>query len=126
MDLVILLKSKLYFILHVIDDEGSVYTVFEVLNSRGLEVDWLDKCKSMLMGIAFEKLKGKSNDFENNLYWLHKYWSQIYETIGITNINGGDIVKFTSTLFHPEKHSRPLKEEDAIEYFRSILKISYL
>ena len=59
MDLVILLKSKLYFILHVIDDEGSVYTVFEVLNSRGLEVDWLDKCKSMLMGIAFEKLKGK-------------------------------------------------------------------
>ncbi|UTW70217.1 hypothetical protein KHA80_06255 [Anaerobacillus sp. HL2] len=51
------------------------------------------------MGIAFEKLKGKSQDF-NNLSWLHKYWSQIYETIGITNINGGDIVKFTATLYH--------------------------
>jgi hypothetical protein len=119
-ELLILLKSKLYFILHIIDDEGAVYTVFEVLNSRGLEVDWLDKCKSILMGIAFEKLKGKSVNFNSNLEWLHKYWSQIYEAIGVTNINGGDIVKFTATLYHPDKHSRPLKEEDAIEFFRNI------
>ncbi|WP_282434004.1 hypothetical protein [Desulfosporosinus lacus] len=38
-------------------DESTVYTVFEVLNSRGLEVDWIDKCKSMLMGIDFERFK---------------------------------------------------------------------
>lgn len=120
LDLLILIKSRLYFILHVIDDEGSVYTVFEVLNSRGLEVDWLDKCKSMLMGIAFEKLKGKSADFKSNLEWLHRYWSQIYETIGISNINGGEIVSFTATLFNPNKVSHSLKEEDAIDFFRSI------
>ncbi|WP_158234685.1 DUF262 domain-containing protein [Lentibacillus sediminis] len=120
LDLLILLKSKLYFILHIIDDEGAVYTVFEVLNSRGLEVDWLDKCKSILMGIAFEKLKGKSANFNGNLEWLHKYWSQIYKAIGITNLNGGEIVKFTATLFHPDKKNKPLKEEDAIEFFKSI------
>ena len=55
-DLLYLIRNKLFFILHILNDEGSVYTVFEVLNSRGLDVDWLDKCKSMLLGIAFEKL----------------------------------------------------------------------
>ena len=54
-----ILRNRLGFIFYVLDDEGSVYTVFEVLNSRGLEVDWLDKSKSMLMGIAFEKFKGR-------------------------------------------------------------------
>lgn len=47
-------KNRLDFIFYVLEDEGAVYTVFEVLNSRGLAVAWLDKCKSMLMGIVFE------------------------------------------------------------------------
>lgn len=121
LDLLILIKNRLNFIIHILDDEGSVYTVFEVLNSRGLEVDWLDKCKSMLMGIAFEKLKGKNEKiFKENLDWLHKYWSSIYESIGVTNISGSEIVRFAATLYHPDIQSRPLKAEDAIEYFRGI------
>ena len=46
-------KNRLDFIFYVLEDEGAVYTVFEVLNSRGLAVAWMDKCKSMLMGIDF-------------------------------------------------------------------------
>ena len=49
-----LLKNRLFFLLHEIEDEQTVYTVFEVLNSRGLDVSWLDRLKSILMGAAFE------------------------------------------------------------------------
>lgn len=48
------LKNRLSFILHEISDEKIVYTVFEVLNSRGMEVNWIDRLKSILMGKAFE------------------------------------------------------------------------
>ncbi|MYC76708.1 DUF262 domain-containing protein [Candidatus Poribacteria bacterium] len=40
-ELLILLKNHLWFILHEISDVETVYTVFEVLNDRGLEVSWL-------------------------------------------------------------------------------------
>jgi len=84
-------------------------------------VDWLDKCKSMLMGVAFEKLKPRSQSmFEEHLGWLHKYWASIFECIGINDIDGTEIVRFAATLYHPEKQSRLFKAEDAIEYFRSI------
>jgi uncharacterized protein with ParB-like and HNH nuclease domain len=80
-ELLILIKNRLNFILHVIEDEATVYTVFEVLNSRGLEVDWLDKCKSVLMGIAFEKLNNNNPNFNQTLQYLHQYWAQIYNDI---------------------------------------------
>lgn len=121
LDLLILLKNRINFIIHILDDEGSVYTVFEVLNSRGLEVDWLDKCKSILMGIAFEKLKPKSEKmFIEHLDWLHKYWASIYDCIGINEIDGSEIVRFAATLFCPDKRSKPFKAEEAIEHFRAI------
>lgn len=50
-DLLALVKNYLYFIFQSLEDKGAVYTIFEVLNSRGLDVDWLDKCKSLLMGL---------------------------------------------------------------------------
>ena len=53
-DLVGHLKNNLTFILHEIDDESLVYTVFEVLNSRGLDVSWFDRLKSMLMAVVFK------------------------------------------------------------------------
>ena len=52
------LKNRLSFILHEIDEEAIVYTVFEVLNSRGLDVSWLDRLKSMLMAIVFDSETG--------------------------------------------------------------------
>ncbi|MGI8552724.1 MAG: hypothetical protein ACR2PL_18345, partial [Dehalococcoidia bacterium] len=53
-ELVSLLKNQLTCIFHEISDEALVYSVFEVLNSRGLEVSWFDRVKSMLMAIVFE------------------------------------------------------------------------
>jgi Protein of unknown function DUF262 len=49
-----IVKNQLYAILFEIEDEGAVYTVFEVLNSRGLDVTWFDKLKSLLMAVVFE------------------------------------------------------------------------
>ncbi|MCM3359375.1 DUF262 domain-containing protein [Psychrobacillus sp. MER TA 171] len=120
LDLLMLIRNKLFFILHILNDEGSVYTVFEVLNSRGLDVDWLDKCKSMLLGIAFEKLSKNAMVFEDRLKWLHEYWGKIYEVIGITNIPGDEIVRFAATLYNPQESSKVVRIDDAIEYFKEI------
>jgi len=49
-----LVVHRLGFVVHDTGDSGVVYTLFEVLNSRGLGVDWLDKSKSVLMGKAHE------------------------------------------------------------------------
>ena len=75
------IKNRIDFVFYVLDDEGIVYSVFEVLNSRGLEVDWLDKCKSMLMGIAFDKFTPEAR--HEQVDELHKRWTKIYQTIGL-------------------------------------------
>ncbi|WP_258768761.1 DUF262 domain-containing protein [Bradyrhizobium arachidis] len=52
-ELVALLRNRLSMIYHELTDESAVYRVFEVLNSRGLDVRWIDKFKSQLMGLIF-------------------------------------------------------------------------
>ncbi len=118
-DLLSLLKNRLYFIFQLFEDEKAVYTIFEVLNSRGLPVDSLDKCKSMLMGALFESSDGKSNaaiQLENN----HKLWGEIYRQIGLRTVDGAEILSFAATLHTPETISRPLSEEDSLSYFRKL------
>jgi hypothetical protein len=116
-DLLRILRNRLGFIFYVLDDEGSVYTVFEVLNSRGLEVDWLDKSKSMLMGIAFEKFKGKAASEHHQE--LHKTWGSIYRLLGTKQILGQEILRFAATLKHDSELSKTLSSEDALEFFRA-------
>lgn len=110
-----LVKNRLDFIFYVLEDEGSVHTIFEVLNSRGLDVDWLDKCKSILMGIAFEKLPSASQDY---IQEMHGYWSKIYRTIGLKKIKGEEILRFAATLEDSNERSKISSAEDAIEFFR--------
>ena len=117
-DLLKIIKNKLDFIFYEISDEQSVYTVFEVLNSRGLPVDSLDKCKSMLMGIVFEKLD--TGVAKEEIKELHKLWSNIYREIGLVNIKGDEILRFTATLNHSSPISQPLSEEDSLAQFRRI------
>lgn len=124
LELLILIKYRLCFVFHELQDESTVYTVFEVLNSRGLEVDWLDKCKSMLMGVAYEEYNTDNAELSNTLEYLHKYWALIYRTIGIKEVPGSEILRFAATLYCPEEQSRVMKAEDAIEYFRKITKQS--
>ncbi len=45
-----LVLHRLGFVVFDTEDSRVVYTVFEVLNSRGLAVDWLDKTKSFPYG----------------------------------------------------------------------------
>jgi hypothetical protein len=111
-----LVKNRLDFIFYVLDDEGAVHTIFEVLNSRGLEVDWLDKCKSMLMGIAFEKLKDASAEYIEE---LRDYWSKIYRTIGLKRVQGQEILRFAATLEDLSGGSKVSSAEIAMDFFRA-------
>jgi len=111
-----LVKNRLDFIFYVLDDEASVHTIFEVLNSRGLEVDWLDKCKSMLMGIAFKELKDAKQEYIKD---LEDDWSNIYRTIGINKkIPGQEILKFAATLEDISTSSKMISAENAMTLFR--------
>jgi len=81
-----------------------------------LEVDWLDKCKSMLMGIAFEKFQGKvASEHHQD---LHKTWGNIYRLIGTKAILGEEILRFAATLMHDTEQSRTLSAEGAFDFFR--------
>lgn len=120
-DLLALVKNYLYFIFQSLEDKGAVYTIFEVLNSRGLDVDWLDKCKSLLMGLLYEYASSpEDNDlFSQHLNELHSYWSDIYREIGLQNIPGHEIIRFAATLKEESGAGRPLSAEDTLEFFKN-------
>lgn len=122
LELLILIRHKLCFIFHELQNESTVYTVFEVLNSRGLEVDWIDKCKSMLMGIAYEDIKQDNAEFSGTIEWLHKYWAFIYSTIGNKKISGEEILKFAATLYSKDTISKILRPDQSIDFFRKQAK----
>lgn len=117
-ELLKIIKNRLDFIFYALEDEGAVYTVFEVLNSRGLEVDWLDKCKSMLMGIAFEGFSKEIS--EEKINELHQCWSRVYSTIGKKVVSGREILSVSATLWNKEQVSKPLSAEKAIDLFRDL------
>ncbi len=105
-------KNRLTVIFHEIDDEALVYTVFEVLNSRGLDVTWFDKLKSLLMAIVFES--GGLESRKDAVTELHKLWTDIYRTIGLRQLNR-ETVRFAGTLCSAEKQNRPMSEEAAVD-----------
>lgn len=125
-ELLKILKNKLYFIFQTVEDEGAVYTIFEVLNSRGLEVDCLDKTKSMLMGLLFEYSKslGDKNIFDSHLHEIHTLWKEIYNTTGEKNIPGYEIIRFAATtlkfttLDSNDTLSKTLSEKDSLEFYK--------
>lgn len=120
-DLLALVKNYLYFIFQSLEDKGAVYTIFEVLNSRGLDVDWLDKCKSLLMGLLYEYASSPENNdlFSQHLNELHSYWSDIYREIGLQNIPGHEIIRFAATLKEERGAGRPLSAEDTLDFFKN-------
>ena len=110
-----LLKNRLFFLLHEIEDEQTVYTVFEVLNSRGLDVSWLDRLKSILMGTAFEL---KNANLEGLVKDLHTVWRDIYSVIGLRQGLSTEALRFAATLNVTETPNRPLGEKDAVAELR--------
>lgn len=112
-----LLKNRLYFLLHEIEEEKVVYTVFEVLNSRGLSVSWLDRLKSILMGIAFELPKANNDALIKE---LHTKWRDIYAVIGVRQGLSTESLRFAATLRASAAPSRPMSEEDSVHALRDL------
>ena len=111
LDLLSLLKNRLTFVFHEIGDESLVYTVFEVLNSRGLEVSWFDRLKSKLMAIIFEASTDNREEIINE---VHQLWTDIYACVGLRLGMSTESLRFAATLRHPNyAPSRPLSEEDS-------------
>ena len=118
LNLLKIVKNRLDFIFYVLEDEGAVYTVFEVLNSRGLAVAWLDKCKSMIMGIVFENYS--SVLAKEKMILLHDIWSNIYSTIGKQLVKDDEILTVSATLWYEgESLGKPLSVEKSVECFRN-------
>jgi hypothetical protein len=114
LELAMLLKNRLTFIFHEIDDESAVYTVFEVLNSRGLPVAPLDRTKSAVMAIAFEYAPNAKIK-EEVINELHYLWGDIYATIGLRQGLSSETLRFAATLINPETTSKVLGDEQALK-----------
>lgn len=114
-DLISLLKNRLTFIFYEIDDESVVYTVFEVLNSRGLEVSWFDRLKSMLMETVFSTDSGNRDEIIDE---VHQLWGNIYSCVGLRLGMSTESLRFAATLRAGLWTSRPLSEEQAAKLLR--------
>lgn len=104
-------KHRLSMIYHELHDEAAVYRVFEVLNSRGLDVKWLDKTKSQLMASIYEYVDVGSR--EDGLHEQKNIWKDIYRSLGLDERLGDEALKFAGTLKFGEKPNRILSEADA-------------
>ena len=111
-ELLSLLKNHLWFILHETDDVETVYTVFEVLNNRGLEVSWLAKLKSRLMEVASDAGQGNSSE---HIVELHRIWGAFYATVGLREGIDTEALRFAATLRSRYYISKVLNEEDAVD-----------
>lgn len=112
-----LLMYRLGFVIYDTDSEKLVYSVFEILNSRGLAVDWLDKCKSVLMGKAFElaqspEAAGAQVDRINDI------WAKIYAELANKLVPGSEVLRVTATLRLGSYHRRPMDDSSALEEIR--------
>ena len=103
-DLVALLRNRLSLIYHELNDEASVYRVFEVLNSRGLDVKWIDKLKSQLMALIFTNID--SGTRSEALKEMQVVWQDIYRTLGMRGELGDEALSFTGTWKSPTRPNK--------------------
>jgi hypothetical protein len=112
-----LLLHRLGFVVYDTEDSRVVYTVFEVLNSRGLAVDWLDKTKSVLMGRMYE-LSSSPMATEAEIATLQDMWSQIYREIAKEDIPGDETLRIMATLYYGPERGKPLSAEESLDVLR--------
>lgn len=107
------IRNRLSMIYHELADEATVYRVFEVLNSRGLDVRWIDKTKSQLMSSLFEFVEDGSRG--DGLHEMRRIWQDIYRTLGLKQGLGNEALRFAGTLSITSRPNRVLGEEDAAQ-----------
>lgn len=110
-ELLATVRNKLSLIYHEIADESIVYRVFEVLNSRGLDVRWIDKTKSRVMALIFEYVEPGSR--RDGLHEMQTMWKDIYRVLGLEERLGEEALRFAGTWLRPTRPNRILSEEDA-------------
>ena len=108
-----ILRYRLGFVVYDTEDPSVVYRVFEVLNSRGLSVDWLDKCKSALMGKAYD-LSPTPATRTSNINALNNLWGNLYTLIAPCSIDGQEIIRVTATILYGDESGKPQKAETAL------------
>ncbi|MDE0010895.1 MAG: HNH endonuclease family protein [Candidatus Poribacteria bacterium] len=109
MELLRTLKNQLWFIFYQIHKVETVYTTFEVLNNRGLEVSFLERLKNRLMEAAFQGNQGNSNEHIDE---LHGIWGNFYRTVGLREGVDSEALTFAATL--RSSVSKVLSEKDAV------------
>ena len=114
MELLTIVKNQLHLIFYQIEHEAAVYTVFETLNDRGLDVSWFDKLKSRLMGVAFGNNPGNNGE---HIEELHRIWADIYRTVGVQQGLSTEALRFGATLTSTTPLSKTLSEEMAVRSF---------
>jgi hypothetical protein len=112
-----LVLHRLGFVVFDTEDSRVVYTIFEVLNSRGLAVDWLDKTKSVLMGRMYE-LSGSSLATQAEIDTLQAIWGQIYREIAKEDVPGDEILRITATLYYGPGQGKPRSAEESLDLLR--------
>ena len=110
-ELTSVVRNKLSMIYHEISDEATVYRVFEVLNSRGLDVKWIDKLKSQLMALIFEHVELGSRS--ETLHEMRTAWQKIYQILGLDSRLGDEALRFCGTWSLADRPNRILSEENA-------------
>ena len=112
-----LVLHRLGFVVFDTEDSQVVYTIFEVLNSRGLAVDWLDKTKSVLMGRAYE-LSGSPPAAQAEIQTLQGIWGKIYSEIAKEDVPGDEILRITATLYYGPGQGKPRSAEESLDLLR--------
>ena len=105
------IRNKLSMIYHELAEESTVYRVFEVLNSRGLDVKWVDKTKSQMMASIFEYVEQGSR--ADGLAELQTIWRDIYRILGLKDGLGDEALRFAGTWLRQPRPNRILNEEEA-------------
>lgn len=110
-ELIATIRNRLSVIYHELNDEATVYRVFEVLNSRGLDVKWIDKLKSQLMALIFEHVEGGTR--KEAINEMQVIWQIIYRTLGLEVSLGDEALRFAGTWVFAPKPNRILSQEEA-------------
>lgn len=118
LNLLRIIQNRLGFVVYDTENARLVYNLFEVLNSRGLAVDWLDKCKSMLMGAAFE-LAASEEAADAAITALQSIWAQIYKQLADVSVSGQEILRVTATLRHGADRGKPQRAQESLELLRN-------
>jgi hypothetical protein len=98
-------------------DAKAAYSFFENMNSRGLEVNLLDKAKATIMRSAFEnsvspaELKGIEND-----------WAAIHNELESGNLEEVELLKYVVNQLREDESSKWLTDSEVLQAVRKATK----